>query len=87
MNKAQLVECVALEANLTKKVAAEAVDAVFTVMTKALKEGDTVKLVGFGNFTPKKRAARTARNPMTGEDVYVPESKTVTFKASKALKE
>jgi len=86
MNKTQLVECVALEANLTKKVAAEAVDAVLSVMTKALKEGDAVKLVGFGNFTVKQRAQRQGRNPMTGEEITIPASTYVSFKPSKNLK-
>lgn len=85
MNKTQLVECVALEANLTKKVAAEAVDAVFGVMEKALEEGDSVRLVGFGSFEPKVRPARTGRNPMTGTELHIPEKKVVKFKASKSL--
>ena len=87
MNKTQLIETVALEANLTKSVAADAVDAVIEVMTKALKEGDSVKLVGFGNFVVKERAARMGRNPSTGEEIHIPAGKTVSFKASKNLKE
>lgn len=87
MNKTQLVECVALEANLTKKVAAEAVDAVFDVVVKALSEGDSVKLVGFGNFLVKERAERKGRNPLTGDEITIPASKVVSFKASKVLKD
>lgn len=87
MNKTQLVECVALEANLTKKVAAEAVDAVFDVVVKALSEGDSVKLVGFGNFLVKERAERKGRNPLTGDEITIAASKVVSFKASKVLKD
>ena len=55
MNKTQLIECVALEANVTKKVASETVDAVLAVVSKALSEGDSVKVAGFGNFLVKER--------------------------------
>lgn len=87
MNKTQLVECVALEANLTKTVAADAVDAVFEVISKALTEGDSVRLVGFGNFLVKERKARKGRNPMTGEELHIPASNAVSFKVSKVLKD
>ena len=55
MNKTQLIECVALEANVTKKVASETVDATLAVISKALAEGDSVKVTGFGNFLVKER--------------------------------
>ena len=87
MNKTQLVECVALEANLTKKLAGEAVDAVFTVMAKALKEGAGVKVAGFGNFVVKERKERKGRNPLTKEEITIPATTVISFKASKALKE
>ena len=87
MNKMDLVECVAKEANLTKKVAGEAVDAVFTVLTKALKEGASVKVAGFGSFLVKERKERKGRNPLTKEEITIPATTVVTFKASKNLKE
>ena len=59
MNKTQLIECVALEANVTKKVASETVDAVLAVVTKALTEGDSVKVAGFGNFLVKERREKS----------------------------
>ena len=87
MNKTQLVECVAMEANLTKKVAGEAVDAVITVLTKALKDGASVKLAGFGNFVVKERKERKGRNPLTKEEIVIPATTVISFKASKNLKE
>jgi DNA-binding protein HU-beta len=87
MNKTQLIECVALEANLTKKVAGEAVDAVFAVLTKALKEGAGVKVAGFGNFIVKERKERKGRNPLTKEEITIPATTVITFKPSKTLKE
>lgn len=87
MNKTQLIECVALEANLTKKVASEAVDAVFEVLGKALKEGASIKIAGFGNFLVKERKERKGRNPVTKEEITIPATTVVSFKPSKSLKE
>ena len=87
MNKTQLIECVALEANLTKKVATEAVDAVFAVLGKALKEGAGVKVAGFGNFVVKERKERKGRNPLTKEEITIPATTVISFKPSKTLKE
>lgn len=87
MNKTQLIECVASEANFTKSVAAEAVDAVFTVMKKALKEGASIKVPGFGSFVVKERKERKGRNPQTKEEITIPATTVVSFKASKTLKE
>ena len=87
MNKTQLIECVALEANLTKKVAGEAVDAVFAAITEALAAGDKVQVFGFGNFEVKTRAAREGRNPQTGAAIKIAASKNVAFSAAKALKD
>ena len=87
MNKTELVDAVAGEAEVTKAEAARAVDAVISAVTKALKKGDTVTLVGFGTFQVRKRAARTGRNPKTGESINIAASKNPTFKAGKALKD
>ena len=87
MNKMDLIECVAKEANLTKKVAGEAVDAVFTVLTKALKDGAGVKVAGFGSFVVKERKERKGRNPLTKEELTIPATTVISFKASKNLKE
>ena len=87
MNKNDLVSAVAEEANLSKADAARAVDAVLSSVGKALKQGDTVALVGFGTFQVKDRAARTGRNPRTGEEIAIAASKNPVFKAGKALKD
>lgn len=86
MNKTQLIDCVAEEANVTKKVATETVDAVLTVVTKALKEGDSVKVAGFGNFLVKERREKRGVNPKTGEAMIHPATKYVSFKPSKTIK-
>ena len=87
MNKTDLVEAVSNDAELTKAEAARAVDAVINSVTKALKKGDAVTLVGFGTFQVRKRAARTGRNPKTGETIKIKASKNPAFKAGKALKD
>jgi len=87
MNKAELTEAVAGETGLTKADAARALDAMIGSVTKALKKGDTVSLIGFGTFSVKKRAARTGRNPATGETIKIKASKTPSFKAGKAFKD
>ncbi len=78
---------VADAAELTKVDAARAVEAVVEVIKKALKKGDTVSLVGFGTFAVRKRAARTGRNPRTGQTIKIKASKNPSFKAGKALKD
>ena len=87
MNKSELTEAIADEAGLTKADAARALDAMIGSVTKALKKGDTVSLIGFGTFSVKKRAARTGRNPATGETIKIKASKTPSFKAGKAFKD
>ena len=87
MNKAEFVGAIADTAELTKVDAAKAVDAMVEVITKALKKGDTVSLVGFGTFAVRKRAARTGRNPRTNEEIKIKASKVPAFKAGKALKD
>ena len=87
MNKAQLVEVIVNDTQLTKDEAYLAVDAFIGASTKALKSDDSLTLVGFGSFSVTKRAARTGRNPKTGVEVKIPAKKAPKFKAGKALKE
>ncbi len=87
MKKVELVEAVAEKTGLTKADATRAIDATFEVITGALQGGDKVPLVGFGTFAVSERAARSGRNPQTGEPVEIPARKAVTFKAGSALKE
>lgn len=87
MNKAQLIDVVADGADLSKASAAAAIDAVVAAVTQALKNGDSVTLVGFGTFEVRTRAARQGRNPKTGETIKIKASKNPSFKAGKALKD
>ena len=86
MNKADLVSAVA-ETGITKKQAAQAVDAVIDAIKKAMAKGDKVSLVGFGSFSVKKREARTGRNPRTGKALKIPAKKVPVFSAGKGLKD
>jgi DNA-binding protein HU-beta len=86
MNKLELVEHVANETDSSKAAAAAAIDAVIDGITKALKKGDEVRLVGFGTFSVKKRAAGKGRNPATGEEIKIPASKSARFKPGATLK-
>jgi DNA-binding protein HU-beta len=87
MNKTELIDNVAESADLSKADAARAVDAVISSVTKALKKGDSVTVVGFGTFQVRERAARTGRNPKTGDTINIAASKNPAFKAGKALKD
>lgn len=87
MNKSDLVDAVAADSGLTKADAAKAVDALFDTITDALKKGDEVRLVGFGTFAVSERAARTGKNPRTGEEIQIAASKQPKFKPGKALKD
>lgn len=87
MNKAELIADVAERISDSKMKAEEAVDAVFEALKDALKRGDEVRLPAFGVFDVKETAARTARNPQTGEEVKVPAGKKARFKPGKALKD
>ncbi|HJV46552.1 MAG TPA: HU family DNA-binding protein [Bacillota bacterium] len=87
MNKTELVAYVAGTTDITKKDANKAVDAVFEAIESALKQGDKVQLIGFGNFEVRERAARKGRNPQTGEEIEIPASKIPAFKPGKGLKE
>ena len=87
MNKAELIDAVAEGADISKADATRAVDTMLNSITSSLKGGDQVTLVGFGTFAVKDRAARTGRNPRTGEAIDIPASKVPGFKAGKALKD
>ena len=87
MYKSELVASVAEVAELTKKDAEKAVNAVFASVQKALVEDDKVQIIGSGTFEVRTRAARKGRNPQTGETIEIPASKNPVFKAGKALKE
>jgi DNA-binding protein HU-beta len=87
MNKGDLIESVSADAGLSKADASRAVESMISAITAALKGGNQVSLVGFGTFTVKKRAARTGRNPRTGETIEIRASKVPGFRAGKALKD
>ncbi len=87
MNKAQLVDAVASAADMTKADAGRAIDATLGAIARNLSGGGDVSLVGFGTFKVRHRAARMGRNPQTGASIHIGESKSVGFKAGKALKE
>jgi nucleoid DNA-binding protein len=86
MNKGDLINELA-KVTCTKKEAEDAVNAVFDIITKALKKKDTVTLVGFGTFKVSKRSARTGRNPQTGEEIKIKAKSVPKFVAGKALKD
>ncbi|MBE6459406.1 MAG: HU family DNA-binding protein [Alphaproteobacteria bacterium] len=87
MNKAQLIEAIANDVDITKAAAAACVDAFINNVTKVLKKKGEVRLVGFGTFATAKRKATTGRNPQTGEAIKIPASVQPKFKPGKALKE
>ncbi|WP_342707490.1 HU family DNA-binding protein [Allochromatium warmingii] len=87
MNKSELIEKMAEAADISKAAAGRALDALTDSIAVALKDGDTVSLIGFGTFSLKERAARTGRNPQTGATIEIKASKTPAFKAGKALKD
>ncbi len=87
MNKGEVIGAVADASGLTKADAERAVDAMFDTIKKALKSGDSVSLVGFGTFVVRSRAARSGRNPRTGEEIKIAASKVPAFKAGKAHKD
>ncbi len=87
MTKGELVEKISSGAAISKKEAETALKAVTSGISDALANGDSVTLVGFGTFNVSHRAARTGRNPQTGESLQIAAGKGIKFKASKALKE
>jgi DNA-binding protein HU-beta len=87
MNKSELVTAVSTQAELSKKDAAKAVDALFESITSALANEEKIQLVGFGTFEVRERAARIGRNPQTGQEIQIAASKVPAFKPDKELKE
>jgi DNA-binding protein HU-beta len=87
MNKTELIDSMADSADISKAAAGRAFDAAVAAITEALKKGDQVSLIGFGTFKISERAARTGRNPQTGETIQIKASKSPSFKAGKALKD
>ena len=87
MNKTELIEHIAYNTNLSKMGAASALDAALSAVRKTLQKGGTVSLVGFGTFSVSKRAARTGRNPRTGEAIKIKASKVPKFTPGKPLKD
>ena len=87
MNKTELINQIAEKADLTKKDAEKALNAFIETVTEALKAGDDVQLIGFGNFQVKQRAARDGRHPKTGETLKIAAANVPSFKAGQRLKE
>ncbi|MBR7889192.1 HU family DNA-binding protein [Marinomonas sp. A79] len=87
MNKSELIDAIAATADLSKASASNALDATLKAIEAALAKGDQVTLVGFGTFAVKERAARTGRNPQTGEEIQIKAAKVPGFKAGKGLKD
>jgi len=87
VNKSELIDRIAASSDLPKASAGRALDAMISSVSDALKGGDPVVLVGFGTFSVKDRAARTGRNPQTGDPIDIPAAKIPSFKAGKALKD
>ena len=85
MNKAELIDAIAKEAKLSKVDSGKALDATIIAISKSLKKGEGVILVGFGSFSIAKRAARTGRNPQTGKPIKIAAKKVAKFKAGAAL--
>lgn len=87
MNKTEMVAMVAEKASMSKKNAGVAVDATLNAITDAIAKGDKVQLVGFGTFETKHRAARTGKNPRTGEALTIAAATMPSFKPGKGLKD
>ncbi|MGW9103324.1 HU family DNA-binding protein [Priestia megaterium] len=87
MNKTKLVDAVATQAELSKQDAKKAVEALFETISNTLAKEEKIQLIGFGTFEVRERAARTGRNPQTGEEMMIPASKVPAFKPGKELKE
>ncbi|GKW36177.1 nucleoid-associated protein HU-beta [Pectobacterium carotovorum] len=87
MNKSQLIDKIAADADISKAAAGRVLDAIIGSVTESLKEGVDVALVGFGTFSVRERAARTGRNPQTGKEISIPAAKVPGFRAGKTLKD
>lgn len=87
MNKTQLIDKIAANADISKAAAGRVIDALVASITESLQKGDDVALVGFGTFTVRDRAARTGRNPQTGKEIQIEAAKVPAFRAGKGLKD
>jgi len=87
VNKSELIESVARSADISKAAAEKALDGALDAITASLRQGAAVTLVGFGTFKVSERAARTGRNPRTGEEIAIKAAKVPKFSAGKALKD
>ncbi len=87
MNKKELAAAMAEAADISQAAAARALDGMISAITQSLRDGESVSIVGFGTFLVRDRAARTGRNPKTGETIQIAASKSPAFKAGKALKD
>jgi len=87
VNKSELVEHIANQADISKAAATRALDAITGAVRTTLKKGGTVSLVGFGSFSVTKRPARTGRNPRTGATIKIKSAKVPKFRPGKALKD
>lgn len=87
MKKPELAAAIASKADVTKEKAGEILNIITDEITNAMSENDTVSLIGFGSFSVRERSARTGKNPQTGAAIQIPASKSVGFKAGKALKD
>jgi DNA-binding protein HU-beta len=87
VNKSELIDAIAVAADMPKSAAGRALDAAVEAITEALKSGDSVSLMGFGTFAVKPRPARTGRNPRTGEELQIAASIVPGFKPGKALRD
>lgn len=87
MNKSELIDHIAKQADLSKAAAGRSLDAMIGAIRTTLKKGGSVTLVGFGTFSVGKRAARTGRNPATGEAIHIKATRKVAFRPVKELKE
>lgn len=86
MNKSELIDVAATEADISKAAAGKALDAILAAVVKTVSKGDTVTLVGFGTFKSSKRAARTGRNPQTGAEIKIAASTVPRFTAGAGFK-
>ena len=87
MNKTQLIDAIAENADLSKAQAKAALESTLSAITESLNDGEPVQLVGFGTFKVNHRAARTGRNPQTGKEIQIAEANVPAFVAGKALKD
>jgi len=87
MNKGELIDAIAAESGLSKKDSKEALDAIITATESALKKGEKLTLVGFGTFSVVTRAARTGKNPQTGQAIQIPAKKNIKFSVGAELSE